>query len=398
LQFSTGQTKTLLHGGYWPRYLATSGDTGHLVYMHEGTLFAVGFDPQRLEIRGMPAPLLDDIGARSNVIDGGGQFAFSETGTFVYLGGRPENNVFPIEWLDAAGKTTPLVAQPGLYGAPRLSPDGRRLAYTVGGSKSANVWVYDLERQTPTQLTFTAPGMYEMAWAPDSKHIAFGDGMALWWIRADGSGQPLRLLDKLQIPRPYSFSPALGKDGRLVFIQGSAGSPGIYTLHLDLSDPERPKAGKAEPFLADPKIVQVDPALSPDGKFLAYASSESGRNEVFVRSFPGPGGKWKISTDGGKFPAWSRATHEILFLDFDDHIVAVNYTLQGDTFSPGIPHVWSSTKVRRTGVEQNFDVSPDGKRVVMFPRPTAEQSQGSLHVTFLLNFFDEVRRRVPTGK
>jgi hypothetical protein len=119
---------------------------------------------------------------------------------------------------------------------------------------------------------------------------------------------------------------------------------------------------------------------------------------VFVRSFPRPGGKWKISTDGGKFPAWSRATHEILFLDFDDHIVAVNYTLQGDTFSPGIPHVWSSTKVRRTGVEQNFDVSPDGKRVVMFPRPTAEQSQGSLHVTFLLNFFDEVRRRVPTGK
>jgi serine/threonine-protein kinase len=398
LEFSTGQTKTLLHGGYWPRYLATSGDTGHLVYMSESTLFAVGFDPQRLEIRGTPAPLLDDIGASPDVINGGGQFAFSETGTFVYLSGRGENNVFPIQWLDPAGKTTPLVAQPGLYGAPRLSPDGRRLAYTVGGSKGANVWVYDLERQTPTQLTFTAPGTYEVAWAPDSKHIAFGDGMALWWIRADGSGQPQRLLDKLLFPRPYSFSPALGKDGRLVFIQGSAGSPGIYTLPLDLSDPERPKAGKAESFLADPKIVQVDPAFSPDGKFLAYASSESGTNEVFVRSFPGPGGKWKISTHGGKFPAWSRATHEILFLDYDDHIMAVNYTSQGDTFSPGIPHLWSPTQVRRTGVQQNFDLSPDGKRVVMFPHPTAEQSQGSVHVTFLLNFFDEVRRRLPTGK
>jgi hypothetical protein len=398
LQFSTGQTKTLLHGGYWPRYLATSGNTGHLVYMHEGALYAVGFDPQRLEIRGTPVPLLADIGASPNVIDGGGQFAFSETGTFVYLSGQPENNVFPIQWLDAAGKTTPLVAQPGIYNAPRLSPDGRRLAYTVGDRKSAKVWVYDLERQTATQLTFTAPGTHEVAWAPDSKHIVFGDGMALWWIRADGSGQPQRLLDKLLNPRPFSFSPTLGKDGRLVFVQLSAGWPGIYTLPVDLSDPERPKAGKAEPFLADPKIVEVDPAFSPDGKFLAYASSESGRNEVFVRPFPGPGGKWKISTDGGWFPAWSRTTHEILFLGDDDHIMAVNYTSQGDTFNPGIPHVWSSTQVRRMGRQQNFDVSPDGKRVVMFPRPTEEQSQGSLHVTFLLNFFDEVRRRLPVGK
>jgi serine/threonine-protein kinase len=171
LQFSTGQTKTLLHGGYWPRYLATSGNTGHLVYMHEGTLFAVGFDPQRLEIRGTPSPLLADIGASSNLTDGGGQFAFSETGTFVYLSGRPENNVFPIQWLDAAGKTTPLVAQPGIYNVPRLSPDGRRLAYTVGASKSANVWVYDLERQTPTQLTFTDPGRYELSWARPTPNI-----------------------------------------------------------------------------------------------------------------------------------------------------------------------------------------------------------------------------------
>ncbi len=398
LQFSTGQTKTLLHGGYWPRYLATFGNTGHLVYMHEGTLYAVGFDPQRLEIRGTPVPMLDDIGASPEVMDGGGQFAFSDTGTFVYLSGRAENNVFPIQWLDAAGKTTPLVAQPGIYSAPRLSPDGRRLAYTVGSGTSANVWVYDLERQTPTQLTFSAPGTHEVAWAPDSKHIVFSDGTALWWIRADGSGHPQRLLDKSLDPRPFSFSPALGKDGRLVFVQGGVGSPGLYTLPVDLSDPERPKAAKAETFLADPKIVEVDPAFSPDGKFLAYASNESGQEQLFVLPFPGPGGKWRISRDGGKFPVWSRATHEILFLDFDDHIMSVNYTLQGDTFSPGVPHLWSSTPVRRMSIQQNFDLSPDGKRVVMFPRPTPEQSQGSLHVTFLLNFFDEVRRRVPTGK
>jgi eukaryotic-like serine/threonine-protein kinase len=247
----------------------------------------VGFDPQRLEIRGTPVPLLDDIGASSNIIDGGGQFAFSDTGTFVYLSGRPENNVFPIQWLDATGKTTPLVAQPGIYNTPRLSPDGSRLAYTVGGGKSADVWVYDLERQTPTQVTFTGPGTRELAWAPDSKHIVFSDGMALWWIRADGSGQPQKLLEKSADPRPFSFSPTLGKDGRLAFVQVGAGAPGTYTLPVDLSDPERPRAGKAESSSADPKIVELYPAFSPDGKFLAYASSESGRGECLCGRFPG---------------------------------------------------------------------------------------------------------------
>ena len=398
LEFATGQRKALLHGGYWPRYLATSGGTGHLLYMHEGTLFGVGFDPQRLEIRGTPTPLLQDIAASADATSGGGQFAYSETGTLVYLSGRAQNNVFPIQWLDGAGKITALLAQPGAYNTPRLSPDGKRLAYTVKGGKGGDVWVYDLERETPTQLTFTAPGIIEVAWAADSQHVVFGDGAALWWIRADGAGQPQRLLEKMDNPRPASFSPAMGKEGRLVFSPLGSSLPDLWTMPVDLSDPEHPKPGKAEPFLVDPKVVEVDPAFSPDGKFLAYASNESGPNEVFVRPFPGPGGKWKVSTAGGKFPAWSRATHEILFLGGDDHIMAASYTLSGDTFSAGKPRVWSPTPVRRMGVQQNFDVSPDGKRVVMFPQPAVAESQGNLHATFLLNFFDEVRRRVPVGK
>jgi len=398
LEVATGQTKTLVHGGYWPRYLATSSDTGHLVYMHEGTLFGVGFDPRRMELCGTPVPLLHDIASSADTSTGGGQFAFSGNGTFVYLSGRAENNVFPIQWLDAAGKTTALVQQPGAYNTPRLSPDGRRLAYTAKGGKGGDVWVYDLERDTPTQLTFTAPGMHELAWAPDSKHLVFGDGSALWWIRADGSGQPQRLLEKMENPRPFSFSPAVQNQARLVFSANATGLPDIWTLPLELSDPEHPKPGKAEPFLVDPKLVQVDPAFSPDGKFLAYDSNESGSDEVFVRPFPGPGGKWKVSTAGGKFPAWSRATHEILFLGGDDHIMAASYTIDGNSFSAGKPRMWSPTPVQRMGVEQNFDMSPDGKRVVMFPRPAAAESQGNLHATFLLNFFDEVRRRVPVGK
>ena len=389
--FDTGETKPLLNGGYLPRYLATSGTTGHLVYMREGTLFGVAFDPTRLDIRGTPTPLLEDVDASGSLLDGGGQFAFSDTGTFVYLSGRPENTAYPMMWLDVAGRTTPLVPQPGVYGAPRLSPDGTRLAYTVAGGKGADVWVYDVGRNTPAQLTFTGPGLRELALAPDSKHLVFGDGQALWWIRADGSIQPLQLLDKAANPRPFS----LRSDGRLVYSPAPGGSPDIWTLPLDLSDPERPKPGKAEPFLTDPQVVEVDPAFSPDGNFLAYVSTESGPNEVFVRPFPGPGGKWKISTAGGKFPAWSRTARELFFLGGDDRIMVVSYTTEGNSFSAGRPRPWSPTQVLRDGVRQNFDVSADGKRVVIFPRPAAEQAEGSLHATFLLNFFDEVRRRIP---
>jgi serine/threonine-protein kinase len=198
-------------------------------------------------------------------------------------------------------------------------------------------------------------------------------------------------LDQASNPRPASFAP----DGRLAFSPSTGSLPDIWTLPIDLKDSEHPVPGKAEPFLAEPAMVEVDPAFSPDGKFIAYASNESGNEEVFVRQFPGPGGKWKISRQGGKFPAWSSATYELFFLGGDDRIMAAGYTIQGDSFNAGTPRTWSPTQVRRNNVQQNFDVSPDGKRVVIFPRPAAEETGGTLHATFLLNFFDEVRRRVP---
>ena len=400
LQLDTGQKKTLVQGGYWPRYLATSGKTGHLIYMHGGTLFGVAFDPLRLELLGTPTRLLDDVAAGETLSEGGGQFSVSGAGTLVYLSVRDQSPFYPVSWLDAAGKVTPVVAQPASYGAPRLSPDGKRLAYLAPSSKGRDVWVYDLERSVSTQVTFLGSADSEVAWARDSKHLVYGDGTALWWTRADGGGQRQPLLDKAIDPRPTSITPAQGDKAQLTFSPALAPSmPEIWTLPLDLSDSEHPKPGKAEPFLAEAGVVVVDPAFSPDGKFIAYASNESSADEeVFVRSFPGPGGKWKVSTNGGKFPAWSPVTHQLLFLGIDDHIMAATYSTQGDAFQAATPRIWSPTLVHRTGVQQNFDVSPDGKRVIMFPRPAAEGASGSLHATFLLNFFDEVRRRVPAGK
>ena len=163
-------------------------------------------------------------------------------------------------------------------------------------------------------------------------------------------------------------------------------------MPIDLRDPDHPKPGEAEPFLTEP-YVEVDPAISTDGRFLLYSSSEAGPNEIFVRAFPGPGGKWKIAT--GKFAAWSPKTREVFFLGVDDRIWVATYSISGESFVAGAPRQWSPTQVLRDGVRQNFDVSPDGRRVVMYPRPMEEKSEGTLHANFLLNFFDEVRRRIP---
>lgn len=210
-------------------------------------------------------------------------------------------------------------------------------------------------------------------------------------MRADGSGQPQRILEKANNPRPFSFSPA----GRLVYTAfGTNGLPDLFVLPVDLSDPDGPKAGAPESFAAE-ATVEVDPAFSRDGKFIAYATTELGPNEVFVRPYPGPGGRWKVSAGGGKYPVWSRTANELFFLAADDRIMVASYTVNGDSFSTDTPRVWSPTPIRRDGVRQNFDMTPDGKRAVVFPQPPPGQNEGPLHATLLLNFFDELRRKIP---
>jgi serine/threonine-protein kinase len=302
-------------------------------------------------------------------------------------------------WMDHSGKTTPLLAKPDAYGALRFSPDGKRLAFTAPGSKGTDVWVYDWERDTPAQLTFTGPGNLEMAWTPDGKHIVFGTAIALWWVRSDGSGEPQKLLEMKNIGvglRPQSFTP----DGRrLGFDPGRGGGSDIYTLPLDVSDPEHPKPGKPEPFLNTP-AREVDSAFSLDGHWMAYASNESGVEDVFVRPFPGPGGKWKISTGGGKFPTWSRNGRELFFLGIDNRIMVTEYTAKGDSFSAGKPRVWSDRQVIHPSFIRVLDLHPDGKRFAVFARSETETATATsnLHVTFLLNFADDLLRRVPAGK
>ena len=154
---------------------------------------------------------------------------------------------------------------------------------------------------------------------------------------------------------------------------------------------------KRELFLGTP-FVEAFPAFSPDGRWLAYGSNESGTVEVYVRPFPGPGGRWQVSAGGGLFPLWSRDGRELLFQTLDQRVMAVSYTAKGESFAPGKPRVWTETRLRVSGTGSTYDLAPDGKRLAAMVADDASGEKLPTHLTFLLNFFDELRRKAPVGK
>jgi WD40 repeat protein len=402
VSLKSGERKTIQRGGFSARYLADatgSNGTGHLIYMHESTLFAEPFDPSRLATSGSPAPILEDVSSNAAA---GGDFAFAQNGSFVYLSGKGSVAGWLISWVDSSGKTQPLHAPLGVYYAPRFSPDGKRLAFSMGNGKGLDIWVKDLDRDTPSRLSFL-PGQNRWpVWTPDGKNIVFTStnpaAPGLYWIRSDGSGEAQRLTEGKLTEYPYSFS----LDGkRLAFFQtGNGGSYDIFTVPIE-GDPGHPKLGKAELFLGTP-FIEAYPAFSPDGRWLAYTSDESGTREVYVRPFPGPGGRWQVSTGGGNFPVWSRDGRELLFETLDQHVMAVSHTVSrtagGDTFAAGKPRVWTETRLRNTSNYSNYDLAPDGKRLAGLVANDGKEEKPLTQLTFLLNFFDELRRKVPTGK
>jgi tRNA A-37 threonylcarbamoyl transferase component Bud32/WD40 repeat protein len=404
ISLKTGERKTIERGGFSARYLVDatgSNGTGHLIYLHQATLFAVPFDPGRLALTGAPASILEDV---TSTLPGGGDFAFAQNGTFVYLSGKGSRAAWPISWVDSSGKTQPLHAPPGQYYTPRFSPDGKRLAFSMATGQDGDIWVKDLDRDTPSRLSFL-PGVNRLpVWTPDGKNIVFQStnpaAPGLYGVRSDGSGEAKRLTEGKPLENPSSFSP----DGkRLAFNQaGNGGSQDIFTMPVEV-DPGRSafgvRLGKAELFLGTP-FNEGSPAFSPDGRWLAYRSNESGTFEVYVRPFPGPGGRWQVSTGGGRLPLWSRDGLELLFETADQHVMAVSYTTKGDSFAAGKPRVFTETHLRRTGVlsDYDYDLAPDGKRLAAFLADDANSEKPLTHLTFLLNFFDELRRKVPTGK
>ena len=393
---ASGQRKTVQRGGFYGRYLPS----GHVVYMHEGTLFAVPFDLQRLEVTGQPAPILEGVAATPTT--GAAQFSFSDTGNLVYVAGRGGIQDVSVYWMDREGKFTPLRETPGAYLNPAFSPDGNRLALEISDGKRSDIWVYEWERDILTRLTFAGETNGNPVWTPDGQRIVYssrekGGAFNLWWIRADGSGNAQRLAESKSPQNADSWRP----DGKvLAFDQPNPSTNyfDIMTLPIEGDEKSGWKPGEPKPFV-NSAFNEWFPAFSSDGRWLAYESNESGSYEVYVRPFPGPGGKWQISTSGGLYPKWSRNGKELFYRTLDSKIMAVTYTASGDSFRADKPQLWSPGQFTERGLgDHNFDLHPDGKRFAVLKAPGTEQTVAVNRVSFIFNFFDEIRRKLPPGK
>jgi Tol biopolymer transport system component len=350
-----------------------------------------------LETTGQPVPVLEDV--QSSPGTGAGQFAASAGGTLVYLPGGVRSLEVPIEWMDRSGRTVLLREMRSDWSNPSFSPDGKQLAMDLASSGgSPDVWIYDWIRDTPTKLTFGGVNAKPI-WTPDSRRIVFSstrDSAAanLFWQRADGSGEVLRLAESKNLQVAGSWHPS----GKLLAFAEQSSTTGwdILILPVDGDETSGWKIGKPTVFLNGPSNEQ-EPMFSADGRWLAYFSNESGRAQVYVRAFPGPGGLQQISNEGGTFPAWSRTRPELFYRDAINSLMMVApYSSAGDSFRAEKPRVWAPTPVLPRPRLRPFALHPDGERVAIASATQAGVDVKQDKVVFIFNFFDELRRLAPS--
>jgi serine/threonine-protein kinase len=379
--------KTIARGGSSPRYVSS----GHIIYNNRNTMFAIPFDVHALDARGNAVPVLNDLGY--DPAAGFGQFDISRDGTLVYRQNLPSRRaVAELRWIDTAGKQAPLRTEPAEYASlPRLSPDGKKIAMVVRQGAAQDLWVYDPGRDALTRLTYGEQAFVSPTWTPDGRFVIVGSiGAGVFWVRADGSTSIQPLVQRKAIVFPVSVS----AEGRRLAFYEVTGAAQIWTVAIEPGDGM--KAGEPERFLTSQSSDNW-PVFSPDGRWIAYESNESGRQEVYVRPFGTPttvGGKWLISNGGGSSPVWSPNRKELLYKS-GDQVMSVSYSALKDSFVTEKPRVWLSALDSAMG----FDLSPDGRRVVAVMPVTSKGVSTQEHtIVVVQNFLDELRRRAPISK
>ena len=387
VDLSTGARKSIRRGGFGPQFVTLPDGSGRLLYLHQGSLFAGSFDAAVLAARGDFAEVVPGIPSSAA---NGSTFAVSRAGAMLYVQGPLTNGGLRIVWADQSSQREAIIDTPGTYLNPRISPDGKRLAFSALTAQASELRVKDLERDTVSRLSFMEGVNASPVWTPDGKHIVFRStnqpNQGLYWVRSDGSGGAHRLTSGDEVP--YSFSP----DGRRLafWAPGVNHSADLFTASIQ-GGPDKPSLGPPELFLG-PLANEATPAFSPDGRWIAYTSDESGATEIYVRSFADPAGRWQISNGGGGTPIWSRHG-ELLYLGPDQHIVAVPYAARGDAFIAGKARRWSEIAVPIIGAQSAWDLAPDAKRMAAV-LPGDEKAAAS-RLLLLMNFADELQRRAP---
>jgi len=312
----------------------------------------------------------------------------------------------PIAWLDHTGATTPLRAARAPWTNLRISPDGGSIAMQILG-RHTDIWVYDLRRDTLTPLTPDEETDTNPLWTNDGSRIVFASArgtkpvMNIYMARVDGAGGVQRLTESPNVQVPASWHPS-GK--YLAFEESNPNTRAdVMILPLTADAAQGWKAGTPISFVngaADERHA----AFSPDGNWLAYVSNQSGQEEVYVRSFPEPGGQWQVSTGGGTHPVWSKVRHELFYSSPtgvgtpNRQISVVRFTVEGRTFKADKARLWSERQFQGRGPNRMFDVHPDGTRFAVAPVEEGQDQRVLSHVTMVFNLFAELRRLAPAAR
>lgn len=359
--------------------------------MDQGTLFAIPFNLDRLEVNGNRVPIMPDIALS---LFGSADFDVSGTGQFICRR-RPSGAKSVIRWLSESGPGSPLLDELAEYSWPRLSPDGTQLAFVRanGGQMNLRVWSWatgKLVQELVGSEPVTSP-----VWTPDGRFVVVsGSAGGMRFLSIDGGGALQTLVAGNDAQIPWSFNPT---SSQLAFYQRgvSAGEPAafnLWTVPIKM-DGDAITAGRPGAFLVS-NAFQVYPEFSPDGRWMVYTSLESGAYEIYVRAFPDNGRQWQVSNGGGVVAHWAKDGKRIFYRTIDQRLMVADIATSGAALRSQAPRLWVDGRLADTGVLPNFDVAPDGRVAALVSPPQAPQ-QDEHHITFVMDFLAEVRRRAP---
>jgi eukaryotic-like serine/threonine-protein kinase len=391
LDLTSGRRKSLIRHGFGPTYV----ESGHLLYQAGSTLMAVPFDLARLELRGEPMRVSDNVQVDAGLAMAAGaavRYAISRTGTLALIPAVESRRL--IVWVDRSGRETPTGFPPRAYVQLRLAPDGKRVALAARDEEE-DIWIGDFNRETLMRLTFD-PGLDSTpVWTPDGRQIVFLSNRSgvpnLYRQNADGSGSVDRLMVSDNDQYPNSITP----DGKSLLGAELRRDTGYDIMRFPLAA-ATDTAGSPKEVLVSTPGGEWAANISPDGRYFAYQAEDAGRWNVFVRTYPDVNrGRWQISTAVGLAPVWARSGRELFYLDGSNTLMAVPVRTSETEFSAGNPVKVFDGKY--WGNFYSYDVSRDGQRFLMIKESSgAAQTAAPPSVVIVLNWQEELKQRVTT--